>query len=152
MTFGRLVARWRWLAWLTVLMLIVQVVVWSFDRELPYKVIAYPITRAKPGEHLQIEITVQRDYQDRACDLFMTRWMQNEKGFRFYLYPLYFSTADLRRLDRESPGKVKLSLWVPKAFDPGPAYYEATMLFRCNPIHAFWPLEMQQSIRYEVVE
>lgn len=122
---------WRTVGVLVFLLAIlgsVNLGLWVADREPPieYEAATALATSVPQGGTIDVEFSV---FRKRICPLVATRWLYDAVGERHSI-PQY--TTGLKLLaGRET---YRRSITVPTAATPGPARYEVTLDYICNPL------------------
>jgi hypothetical protein len=153
---------WRWIvkldavmmrvAWLpSVLLLLAFVVVLAqaADRDPPFQILSVEPAHARPGEVVIINARVWRD-NSRNCSATMSRSMFDSSLAR-YDYPVaVFSDQLIDAMETKTPGQMRVALVVSAQATPGPADLVSVLAYRCNRVHAFWPIEVTTHMPFEV--
>lgn len=136
--------------WLAAALVIIQaalVVWWALDREPPFEYL----------DHQQVEVldadTVRLEYQavrHRSCDLSASRYVTDSAGFRWYLVDQTLRASDVKQLDFDPPGKVRLVLPIPAGARRGDMAYVAMLEYRCNPLHTYWPITVMVRVPFRI--
>jgi hypothetical protein len=131
--------------WLPLFVLAVcaaQLTVWILDREPPFVAVETFPTSALPGERIILDVVVQRDLS-RHCSAQYARTIQDASGVRHELEGLSAATASaIERLESDSPGRLRIAFALPVNIAPGPANLATSLVYTCNPVHAFWPIHV----------
>lgn len=143
--------RFMWLAVLMMLASLAQIVGWALDREPPFRSISYTATPAQAGGVMQIDRTVHRDVE-RHCSAEFSRYIFDSKGRRADIAGGQYMSLDQRRaLERRAPGRLSEVIPIPLGLAPGPATIYTVLQYRCNPIHALWPIELLGVLEVEIL-
>ena len=149
--------RHLWIAQLIVFLVVVstavQVVVWSFDRDLPFIVTGYTATPTRAGGVLHLEAAVIRD-ASRECSVELGSHFYDSDGTRFSAGDAgtFVSAEGIRAIEAKTPGKLIRKLRLPDDIAPGPAALISTMHDRCNPLQDLVrPIQVQTDFRFEVL-
>jgi hypothetical protein len=154
---------WRWIvkadavmmrvAWMpSVLLLLAFVVViaQAADRAPPFQILSVEPAFARPGEVVIINARVWRD-TSRDCSVTMSRSMFDSSMAR-YDYPVAkFSDQLIDAMESKTPGHLRVALVVSSQAAPGPADLVSVLAYRCNRVHAFWPIEVTTHMGFEVL-
>jgi hypothetical protein len=129
--------------WLPLLVLAVcaaQITVWLLDRETPFRVVETLPANALPGERIVIDVIVQRDIK-RKCSAQYTRTINDAAGVRHEMEGVSSATAEaITNIETATPGRLRVSFTIPSNAAPGQAIMTTSLVYSCNPIHAFWPI------------
>lgn len=128
----------------------IQIAFWAFDREPPFEVLSSEITSAEPGRVVVLKQVVRRE-PERRCSADFTRSIYDSTGARFDLEGANFATAKtIDALEKFSPGGLTLAVIVPVGAQLGPATLVTTLRYRCNPLHALWPIDVIAVVPFNV--
>ena len=135
-----------------VLLAIGQIIAWSVDRRIPFRMISYVANPTLPGDTLIVRANVQRDLQ-RRCSVTYSRMFHDASGARFDITPgVQMMTADaLDDLNRRTPDTLILSVTVPPKAAPGKGALISVLDYVCNPTHQLYPVSMLMTIDVEVL-
>jgi hypothetical protein len=149
---------WLWmyhrpkLGWLLAIPWLFIPVMWTFDREPPFKVIKTYQSKANPGGFAFIVADVKRDTK-RNCSATYTRYIYTPGGYRLDLEGVqYASAAHIEEINTKSPDKLQVLLPIPKTITAGQASLITLLKYECNPIHKLWPIEVKTEFAFEVIE
>ena len=154
---------WKWivkadavmlrLAWLPSLVLVLAVGVvlaQAADRKPPFQVLSVEPAFARPGEVVVIKAKVWRD-KARDCSATMSRSIFDSTLVR-YDYPIsHFSDDLIDKMEEQTPGLLRVALVVSEQATPGPADLVSVLSYRCNRVHAWWPIEVTTHMGFEVL-
>lgn len=142
--------RMQWLAKCLVVFGLLAVAWFALDRDAPFEVYAVEPAQARPGEIITIRANVRRDV-DRYCSADMTQFIMDSEKKRFDLGISHASADLITELDRQAPGKLILTMRLPVAMAYGEADLYSSISYRCNKVHALWPIEVTTQIPFMVV-
>jgi hypothetical protein len=146
----QLMHRLRWFFTAMIAICLGQIVVWAFDREPPFKLIGYSVERpVHPGGPLRITLSVQRDVS-RACDVNITRYITDGRGFRYYLPQIELDQRAIDELEKSMRDENRILLQMPEDAAPGQAVYGNGLSYECNPVHKVWPIRMAYEIPFDL--
>jgi hypothetical protein len=119
---------------------------WVVDRQPPTAVLRVePTQSTSPGGVIEIRYFVRRI---RSCAITIDRVLYDSKGVRFPLEDRSFVAA---------PGPLGddsyiVAVQLPETFSPGRGRYRATSVYRCNPLHGWFPIVVTNpDITFDVV-
>lgn len=115
---------------------------WLFDREPPFVYENDVVAERVAQNTVSLSYAAKRI---RACPVTVERFL-TINGSRFYFSPFTLSANNIRRLEDENPSRVKVLLEVPGGAAKGQYFYNVRLDYRCNPLHALWPI----SVAFEV--
>lgn len=115
---------------------------WLFDRDPPFIYQNDVVVERVTPNTVSLSYAAKRV---RACPLTVERFLI-VNGNRFYFSPFTLSANNVRRLETENPNRVKILLEIPGGAAQGKYFYNVRLDYRCNPIHALWPI----SVAFEV--
>ena len=143
--------RLSWLPSVVLLAALCIVVVQAADRQEPFHIISVEPAFAKPGEVVTIRARVWRD-TSRNCSAVMSRSVFDAQHVRWD-YPLTrFSDAMIDRMESAAPGELRVSVVVPSSASAGTAQLVSVLEYRCNRVHALWPIEVTTVMPFTVLE
>lgn len=106
----------------------------------------------RAGEWLRVTADVRRDAH-RNCDVVFSRYIfGGEGGLRYDLGTSYASAQMISTMELRHPGKLHIAVPVPSNIEPGPAWLEIVLSYRCNKVHALVPIVVTVDIPFTVVE
>jgi hypothetical protein len=142
--------RLAWLPSVVLLAAFVLVIVQASDRKEPFQILSVEPAEARPGETVTIRAQVWRD-QSRNCSAAMSRSVFDATNVRWD-YPLTkFSDAMIDRMESNAPGELKVSIMVPQSASSGTAHLVSVLEYRCNRVHAIWPIEVTTTMPFTVL-
>jgi hypothetical protein len=142
--------RLRWFATAMLVVCLGQIIVWAFDRAPPFQLVGYAVERpVVPGGPLRITLSVARD-ATRQCDLTITRYIVDGRGFRFYLPQVALDAHAISALDASNKESNRILVQMPDDAATGPALYGNSLSYACNPIHRLWPIRLGYEIPFLV--
>jgi len=134
------------------LLCLIPVVWWAFDREPPFHMISATTNTPRPGEILEVRAVVRRDL-DRDCSVTFSRYLFDAAGFRHESTgPQIMTPYALKAMDAMAPGKLNVRMRVPTEFPVGKGTFTTVLVYRCNPLQdLFRPIELEMNVPFEVV-
>jgi len=126
----------------------VNLAIWVVDREPPIEYEGAHALSAKvpQGGSIDVEFSV---FRKRICPVVTRRWLTDAKNERHSI-PQY--TVGLRLLaGRET---YRRSITIPLSAAPGPAQYDVTLSYVCNPLQRIMNMPIEVSsppVKFEVV-
>lgn len=84
--------------------------------------------------------------------MIVSHFIQDSRGYRFYMDSEYLSSFDLERLAEVTPGEARIILPVPNLASSGAAFVEAALRYSCNPVHKIYPIYYRVVIPFEIKE
>lgn len=142
--------RFQWVASALIAALAVYVVWLAADREAPFKVLSVYSTEVEPGNEAVIVATVRRDI-DRRCEASISRYLFAADGARYDLGTSYASQQMIEGMERRQPGTLRVSFRVPETMARGPATLQSVISYRCNKVHALWPIIVTTELPFVVL-
>ena len=126
---------------------------WALDREPPFAITG-PVTVVNPeaGGEVFFDMPVRRDIE-RECSATFARYMIDAKGFRrdFDRDPRHVSADAIRAMELRMDGRLQLAIPTAYGMPPGRSTYTTILQYRCNPLHAWWPIEVTMTLEFEVL-
>lgn len=141
-----------WLGWLLCLPIFWIAADWAMDRHPPFAIIGPVIVRnAPPGGTVFFVADVRRDLY-RDCSVRFSRHMIDGAGVRFDFAtePRVMTPDGLRAMDILMAGKLCLAVDVPRGANPGKAVHTTELIYICNPLHRWWPIEVSMPLRFVI--
>jgi hypothetical protein len=126
------------------------IIVLASDREPPFEVLGVYPAQARPGDTIEIVAKVRRD-TDRNCSASFSTYVLDKDGTRFDFGTREVSAELIRRIELVTPGVMKVAFVVPYLADPGPANYIGVLRYRCNKVHAWWPIEVTTNLPFTIL-
>jgi hypothetical protein len=121
---------------------VIQMTIWSFDREPPFEILSTHTAKAKAGDAVVLRAAVRRDLS-RRCSAHFGRAVIDSSGARYDFEGSQFAAAStIEMIDRYTPGEMLVALDVPSAAQPGPASLVTTLRYACNPTHMLVPIDL----------
>lgn len=144
------VYRLRWVATAMILLVLCQFVVWAFDRTPPFKLIGYAVERpVHPGGPLRITLGVERDLR-QSCDVQITRYIVDGRGFRFYLPQIGLDAHAIAELQTSTRDENRILIQMPEDAAPGEARFGNALSYVCNPVHKLWPVRVAFEVPFDL--
>lgn len=129
----------------------VWVGVWSLDRTPPFEMYTYTINKPVQGGSMEVHGIVRRDL-DRKCSVKYTRMMYDSSGRRFWETPeLSMSYSALSDMDAKMRSRLELIVSIPDDAPVGSVTMITDLQYKCNPIHALWPIQVTTSVETEIL-
>ena len=142
------------LSWVPSLVLVIAmglIAVQASDRREPFQILSVEPAAARPGDMVTIRAKVWRD-RSRNCSAVMSRSVFDAQHVRWD-YPLTrFSDAMIDRMESAAPGELRVSVVVPSSASAGTAQLVSVLEYRCNRVHAIWPIEVTTTMPFTVLE
>jgi hypothetical protein len=146
----RWLQRWMWLANLTILLSFVIIATYAADRVAPYKIIESEPLEVVKGQTATFKAKVWRD-PSRACSADFSRFIFDSFGARHDLGNSMATAAMINAMEKKTPGRLVLAIEIPPGVAPGPATMITTLHYRCNKVHALWPIEVTTELPFTVL-
>ena len=130
------------LSWVPAVMLLVAavlVLVEASDRAPPFQILSVEPAEARPGDAVTITARVWRD-TSRDCSAYRSRSLFDSMMTRHDYPTAVFSDAAIDRVERETPGVLRVAFVLPHSAAPGPASLVSVTQYRCNRTHSLWPI------------
>lgn len=142
--------RLAWLPSVVLLCAMLIVIAQAADRKEPFQILSVEPAAARPGEMVTIRARVWRD-GERNCSAVMSRSVFDAQSVRWD-YPLTrFSDAMIDAMDAATPGELRVSVMVPPGAAVGTANLVSVLEYRCNRVHALWPIEVTTTMPFDVL-
>jgi hypothetical protein len=149
-TFGRLSERWMWLANVTILLSFVIIATYAADRATPFKVLTMEPLQVARGETATFKATVWRD-TTRSCAAEFSRFIFDSAGSRHDLGNSNVTAEMIQSMEKAAPGKLTISVQIPQSVALGQAKLVTALQYRCNKVHAIWPIETTTELPFTVL-
>lgn len=122
--------------------MVAMALVWSMDKEPPFRLVNYSVTPAVPGSTMLVMANVERDLT-RDCSATYSRRLVDSQGIMRSIDPDTTMGANaIRSMDKRSPNKLLFAVQVPWDTPAGPAQIITPLTYRCNPWHYRYPITM----------
>lgn len=141
------------LAWVPSVVLILAmglIAVQASDRKEPFQILSVEPAAARPGDMVTIRAKVWRD-QSRNCSAVMSRSVLDAQSVRWDYPMTRFSDAMIDRMESLAPGELRVSIVVPSSASAGVAQLVSVLEYRCNRVHAIWPIEVTTTMPFTVL-
>ena len=139
-------------SWLVIIAAILSLMWFAADRSPPFEIKTSPVAAVRAGEWLKITADVRRDAH-RGCDAVYSWYIFGGDDYvRYNLGTYYASARMINTMEVRNPGKLPIAILVPASIEPGPARLEMVISYRCNKVHALWPIVVTAEIPFTVVE
>ena len=148
--FDEWMKRWMWLAHTVIILSFVIIATYAADRAPPYKVLDVEPMEVVRGQTAIFKAKVWRD-PGRICSAEFSRFIFDATGARHDLGNSMATAKMIADMERRSPGRLTLSIEMPPALAPGPATMVTTLHYKCNKVHAIWPIEVTTSLPFTVL-
>ena len=124
---------------------------WALDRTPPFVMTDYTVLNATRGETAYVNAKVERD-TGRDCTVTFVRYLMDANKARHDIGGTqYMTAAALQQMERDMPDSLRLAVRIPADVPVGPAALVTALEYRCNPIHALYPIDVLLEIRLEVL-
>ena len=143
-------SRFLWIAQVIIAASLCVVAWFAMDREPPFAVLSVEPAAAKIGETVMIKAKVRRDVS-RHCAADFTRYVFDVNDVRFFIDDGRASSDMIDRMEKRTPGELKVAFVVPNVANPGPATLETVLHYQCNRIHKIWPIEVTTTMPFTVL-
>lgn len=140
-----------WVAKLFIFLAVGIIVVYAFDREPPFAVISVEPAAALPGQIVKITANVRRDTH-RNCSIVFSRYIFDGDNTRFFEGTSIASDTMIDLLEKNHPGKLMVAIKVPLEATPGKASIYTVVNYKCNKLHALWPIEGTSTLPFTISE
>jgi hypothetical protein len=151
--FHRLDETLEALLWVPRILLLAAVVLIAWqaaDRKPPFQVLSVEPAEARAGDVVVITARVKRD-TSRNCSASMSRSIFDATGARADYPVTRFSDALIDAMEADSPGVLRVAVLVPSNAAIGPAKLVSVLDYRCNRVHALWPIEVTTTMPFQIV-
>lgn len=119
------------------------------DREPPFEVLEYHPAHARAGEYITITARVRRDVE-RRCSADFTRYLFDASGARFDLGSSETSADMIADMEAKRPGVLRVIVKLPEVMEDGNGALVSVLNYRCNKVHAFWPIQVTTTLPFTV--
>ena len=124
---------------------------WALDRSPPFVLLDYTVLNATRGETAYVNATVERD-TGRDCTVNFVRYLVDANKARHDIGgTMYMTAAALQQMERDMPNSLRLAVHIPADVPVGPATLVTALEYRCNPMHALWPIDVLMLIELKVL-
>jgi hypothetical protein len=141
------------LAWVPRTMILIAVAIVLFeasDRKPPFQVLSVEPASARPGDTVVITSRVWRD-SSRNCSAHRSRSMFDAAMVRYDYPKAIFSDAAIDRVERGTPGVLRVAVAIPLSAEPGPASVVSVTQYRCNRVHSLWPIDVTTVMPFTIL-
>lgn len=130
---------------------VIIVISWLFDRTPPFELLNYTAIPARAGQVLHVDGPVRRDV-DRMCSVEFSRAIYSADGTRIFDgKKSTMNSKALSLMDKQMAGRFKVDYDIPPTAKPGPITVVTNLDYECNPSHQIWPIEVVVVIKSEVL-
>ena len=124
---------------------------WALDRTPPFVLLDYTVLNATRGETAYINATVERD-TGRDCTVNFVHYLIDTNKTKHNIGGTQYMTASaLQQMERDMPNSLRLAVRIPADVQVGPATLVTALEYRCNPMHALWPIDVLLEIQLKVL-
>jgi hypothetical protein len=149
-TIDEWATRFLWVAQLVIVACLALVAWYAADRAPPFSVLSVTPAQARPGEILVLEAQVHREPW-RKCSADFTRYVFDALDTRTYVDDGRASASMIESMEKRNPGILRVAFKVPDQAAPGVARLETVLHYRCNRVHAIWPIEVTTQMQFTVL-
>jgi hypothetical protein len=142
--------RFLWVAQSVIVGCIGLIAWYAADRAPPFSVLSVDPAFARPGEIVVIQAKVQRE-DWRRCSADFTRYVFDSQDTRTYVDDGRASVEMIANMEKRSPGLLRVAFRVPEQASPGIARLETVLHYKCNRVHALWPIEVTTQMQFTVL-
>lgn len=142
--------RLAWIPRVMLLIAVVLVIIEASDREPPLQLLSVEPAAARPGETVIITSRVWRD-GSRNCSAYRSRSVFDAAMTRYDYPTAIFSDAAIDRVEKETPGLLRVAVVLPLSAAPGPASVVSVTQYRCNRVHAMFPIDVTTVMPFTVL-
>ena len=143
----RLMLVWR----LTIIASLLAIGWYASDRDPPFEVLSAPEVTVRAGEWMRVVVDVRRD-TTRDCDVEFSRYIFSSDGIRYDMRTSHASAAMIAAMELRHPGKLPIAVMIPGGMEPGRARLVTVLSYRCNKVHALWPIIVTMEVPFTVIE
>lgn len=122
---------------------------WALNRQLPTRFLGLK-SAEQDG---RVVLLIQSVDRVRFCDTEATlRYIESPLGARLYLQPVSLSRLQMKKIEADTPGEVRLLITVPiaKLAPAGDWEYHIELEYRCDPVSRVWPIRDAYSFKFPV--
>jgi hypothetical protein len=148
--FDDVLMRLAWVPTVVLLSAFVLVLVQAADRDPPFQLLEVNPASARAGDVVTITARVWRD-PDRRCSAEMSRSVFDSQHVRWDYPTAAFSASLIESMEQRSPSELRVSVVVPPNAAIGTAELISMLQYRCNRVHALWPIEVTTVMPFEVI-
>lgn len=124
---------------------------WAMDRTPPFVMSSYTVFNAQAGQTAFVNAVVERSV-GRDCTVNFTRYLMDSQRIRHDIGGTqYMTAAALQQMERDMPDALRLAVKLPADIPLGPAKLITALEYRCNPVHAVWPMDVLLEMTLEVL-
>lgn len=143
--------RYILVSWLIIVAAALVAGYWALDRTPPFVLGQYTVFNGRAGETAFVAANVERKTA-RACTVNFSRYLIDAQRIRHDLGGMqYMSAAALQQMERDMPDALRLAVKIPPDMPTGPANLVTALEYRCNPVHALWPMDVLLEMKLEVL-
>ena len=125
--------------------------IWALDRSPPLRMTSSEPVTVQPGKWLRVVAHVERDYR-RKCSANVTAVLFDSAGTRYLLGGTSeYNVQSLDYIDNLTPGVMIAAAPLSPIAAPGQGHAIISMVYRCNPLHILWPIQVLWDIPFTVV-
>ena len=140
----------EWVARVILLCAVGLVLYYAADREPPFRLVHVHHAEGQAGEFITVRANVVRDVS-RNCNAEFSRYMFDSAGVRFDLGHSQASAETIAQMERRQPGALVIAFRIPPTAALGPASLQTTLQYRCNRVHALWPIDVTIDMPFTVL-
>lgn len=143
--------RYLIISWCVIAGCALVVAYWALERRPPFEMQGYTATPATRGEAAYITASVKRDLT-RDCAVTFTRYLVDKDKVRHDMGGAqYMTAAALQQMDRDTPDGLRMAVRIPPDMPVGEATLITVLEYRCNPVHALWPIDVLMLIQLYIL-
>lgn len=140
----------EWIARVILMLALMLVLYYAADRDPPFRLVSTQPASGQAGEFITIRGKAERDVS-RGCNAEFSRYMFDSAGVRFDLGHSQASAKTISQMELRQPGALVIAFRIPQSAAPGPASLQTTLQYRCNRVHAFWPIDITIDMPFTVL-
>lgn len=138
-------------SWMILAATLVVSAYWAFDRTPPFVLGEYSVFNARAGETAMINAVVSRN-TGRNCTVTFSRYLMDSQRIRHDLGGTqYMTAAALQQMERDMPDSLRLAVKIPSDMPGGRANLITALEYRCNPVHAAYPIDVLLEMPLQVL-
>ena len=139
-----------WVANCIIILGLLAVVYFAFDRAPPYSVLSVEPASARPGEMVKLRMHVRSDVS-RQCSADLSRFVFDALNARYFLDHAQLSAELIAKMEARTPGIREIAIMVPSSAAPGPARMVSSLEYECNRVHSLWPIRVTTEAPFTIL-
>lgn len=143
--------RYLMVSWAVIAVCAAVAIYWTLDRTPPFELRGYTIPPTPLGETAHVTASVRRD-MTRGCSVSVTRYFVDSQKVKHAVgATTYMTPGALGQMQRDTPDQYRGAFKVPDDAALGEGTLVTALEYRCNPVHAMWPIDYLMEMQMEVL-